>query len=280
MDIYYIDGQYVEKDKAVIPATDLAVLRGYGIFDYLRTYKKKPFHLKEHLDRLERSASFINLKISAERSEIEAIIGKTLEMNIKSSPEAVDFGIRIVVTGGSSPDFITPPESGRILVMISPFKPFPKEWYEKGVKILTRTYERSYPGAKSIDYITAIVTMKQAKEAGGAEVVYVDGAGNVLEGTTSNIFIVKKGKLATPDDRILPGITREVTLNLIRESHKPEMRKVPLSELLAADEVFLTSSNKEILPVVTVNDRKIAEGEIGPVTKDIMNIFKTYVASL
>ena len=135
---------------------------------------------------------------------------------------------------------------------------------------------RYIPGAKSIDYIRGILALGEASGFGGVEAVYVDPGGRVTEGTTSNIFIVKDGEVITPPDDILPGITRDVVLDVITPIYKYQLHAFTREELYGADEVFLSSSNKEVMPVRMVDETLIAGGSPGPVTTRVMAEFRRY----
>lgn len=261
MSIYYIDGSFVPADQAVIPVDDLAVLRGFGVFDLVRTYNGKPFFLKEHLERLHHSAAEIGLHVPWSHSELNEIVLDTLAKN--NYPES---NIRIVVTGGSSPDFTTPQNNPRLLVLVSPMPKLPEAWYTDGVKLITRVTDRFKPGVKSINYIPATVALEEARRKGAIEALYLDREGYVLEGTTSNIFIFKENTLVTPGRDILSGITRKVALDVAATHFDVEIRDISRQELLGADEVFITGTNKGLVPVVQVDDARIGSGRPGPLT--------------
>lgn len=261
MSVYYIDGSFVPAEQAVIPVDDLAVLRGFGVFDLVRTYNGKPFFLKEHLERLHHSAAEIGLHVPWSHSELNEIVLDTLAKN--NYPES---NIRIVVTGGSSPDFTTPQDKPRLLVLVSPMPKLPESWYTDGVKLITRVTDRFKPGVKSINYIPATVALEEARRKGAIEALYLDREGYVLEGTTSNIFIFKENKLVTPGRDILSGITRKVTLDVATTHFDVQIRDISRQELLGADEVFITGTNKGLVPVVQVDDARIGSGRPGPLT--------------
>lgn len=271
MAIYYIDGAFVPQEEAQIPVGDVAVLRGFGIFDYTRTYGGRPFKLAEHLARLSRSAAMLDLALPWSESEIGEIVLETLRRN--QLPEA---GVRVVVTGGDSRDGIMPGDHPRLLVLITPFRPSPEIWYSEGVKIITVEEERYLPGAKSINYIPAILALREARRLNAVDALYVDRSGAVREGTTTNYFIFSGGRLITPEDRLLWGITRQVILELAREDFPVEIREIRRDELYSADEIFLASSNKEVCPVVQVDDRTIGSGKPGPHTLRLLEIFREY----
>ncbi|MBW2433193.1 MAG: aminotransferase class IV [Deltaproteobacteria bacterium] len=265
MPTYYVDGQFVPASEAVIPVDDLAIMRGFGVFDLLRTLKGRPLFLKEHIRRLEDSGRRIGIQLPWSHQELIDIVLDTLHRN--SFQES---NIRIVVTGGSSPDFITPQGKPRLLVLVTRAPVLPEAWYTDGVRIITFFSERSIPGAKSIDYVAATIALKQAKGQGAIEAVYVDHRGRVLEGTTSNIFALINGKLVTPGTGILSGVTRKAVLDLAAKTLPVDIRDLRLDELTSADEVFITGTNKMIVPVVQVDRSPIGDGRPGRVTQTLM----------
>ena len=271
MDVYYIDGRYCAADEAVVPADDLAIARGYGVFDFLRTYNGKPFYLDQHLQRLQRSARQIGIQLPWSLDDLREIVLETLRRNTHS-----ESNIRIVVTGGSSADFTTYEGRPRLMVMVTPIIRLPRRWYSDGVKIITVEVERYLPTAKSINYIPAIMALNDARRQDAVEAVYVDHGGCILEGTTSNLFLFDADKLVTAADQVLPGITRRVVMDIIGDHWQLESRSVQMAELLQAGEVFLTSSNKEILPVTRVNDATIGDGKPGDKTRRLMKLFDRF----
>jgi branched-chain amino acid aminotransferase len=277
MSIFYINGKYVAEDSAVLNVRDLSILRGYGAFDFLRTYGGLPFRLDKNIERLRHSCDVLELDMPWSNEEVYEIVMETL---LRNQHESDEFNIRLVVTGGVSSDNITPDGEPSLLVLIQPAKPLPATWYENGVKVVTVSNERVLPQSKSIMYTPAIIAQKQARKAGGVEALYKDEQGNVLEGTTVNVFAVIGNKLITPpaDGRILSGITRMTILELAREHYTIEQRDLPYSELIAADEVFITAANKQIVPVVTVDDHTIADGKVGEGTQHIMALFAELTA--
>ncbi len=274
MNIFYVDGQFVEEHAAQIPVSDLAVLRGFGIFDFLRTYRGIPFHLHDHLLRLQRSARLIGLQLPKPLSEIAELVMATLARN-----QHKESNIRIVVTGGTSGDGITPGNASRLLILVGEVHPMPPSWYSHGAKVITCHVERYMPGAKSINYIPAILCQNEARAQEAIEAVYVDGGGYMLEATTSNLFVRRGDTLITPPcDRILPGITRQVVLQLARQEFTVEERPIHKDEIRLFDEAFLTSSVKEVAPIVSIDSVRIGEGKPGSQTLRIMAMFRAYTA--
>ena len=270
MNIYYIDGQFVQAQAACLPVDDLSILRGFGVFDFLRTYGGRPFHLEDHLKRLERSAELIGLGVGRPLAEIADIVGETLRRN--GHAEA---SIRIVLTGGSSPDCFLPAGRPRLLVLVTPLTPLPAAWQQDGVGIVTIPYSRYLPNAKSINYIPAIHAMQEARRDGAVEALYVKPDGRVTECTTSNLFAVIDGRLLTPATDLLPGITRQVVLGLDL-SLPAQIGDLTLEALHGAEEVFLTASTKEVVPVVQIDQRPVADGRPGKRTREAMVRFRDY----
>lgn len=266
MGTFYVDGNFVPSDKAVIPVDDLAVLRGIGACDLMRTFQGRPYFLREHIKRLESSAEAIGLSLKWSRGEIEAIVLETLKRN----PKLEEANIRIIVTGGSSPDFITPQGNPRLLVLVTEIFPIPPEWYRNGVKVITVNQEREVPEAKSLSYIPAALALRKAKRLQATEALYVDKKHFVNEGTTSNLFAFIKGRLVTPKENVLKGVTREVILSLAETMFDIDLRPIPLEELLHADEVFITGTNKGVVPVVQVDTTTIGDGRVGKKTRQLI----------
>jgi branched-chain amino acid aminotransferase len=275
MDIYYIDGEFVDEDKAVISARDLSVLRGFGVFDFLITYNKRPFYLEQHVQRLENSAEKIGLVLNHSNEEICSIVDETVRRNTHHD----ESNIRIVYTGGVSSDGVTPEGNGKLMVMVTPKLDLPGWWYTDGAKIITLDIERFLPGAKSTNYLTAVWALQEAHQQDAIESVYVDRKNRMLEGTTTNFYFFKGGKLITTQTDILPGITRSVVLELVKGHFEVELRDILKSELDTMEEVFISASNKEIVPIIQINDRVIGTGKPGPDTRKVMQLFRDYTTA-
>lgn len=275
MDIYYIDGQYVDEDKCVLSVKDIIVLRGFGVFDFLITYNKRPFHLKEHVQRLVNSAQKIGLKLKHSNDEICAIVEETIRRNTHHD----ESNIRIVYTGGISSDGVTPEGNGYLVVMVTPKHQLPDSWYSDGAKLVTAEIERFIPGAKSTNYLTAVWALEQAKAMDAIESIYVDRNNRLLEGTTTNFFCFKENKLITPKLDILPGITRGVLIDLLKGHFDLDVREIQKDELPSMEEVFISASNKKVVPIIQVDDIVIADGRPGRRTQKVMQLFKDYTTA-
>jgi branched-chain amino acid aminotransferase len=270
MDIYYIDGEFIEDEHAKISVNDLSVIRGFGVFDFLRTYNTFPFHLDAHINRLERSARLLGLQLPEPKENISKIVTETLTRNNHK-----ESNIRLVVTGGLSNDGITPGNSPKLLVMVTSVKPMPDTWYSDGAKVITSHVERFLPGAKSINYIPAILCQNEARIQQAIEAVYIDKNGYMLEGTTSNFFAFIGDTLITPPcNRVLPGITRQVVFALAEKNYKIVERELHKDEVRLLDEAFICSSIREIVPIVAIDSIKLGDGKPGARTRNIMSLFR------
>ncbi len=275
MDIYYIDGQYVDEDKCVLSVKDIIVLRGFGVFDFLVTYNKRPFHLKEHVQRLVNSAQKIGLKLKHSKEEICGIVEETIRRNTHHD----ESNIRIVYTGGISSDGVTPEGNGYLIVMVTPKLQLPDWWYSNGAKLVTAEIERFMPGAKSTNYLTAVWALERAKAMGAIESIYVDRKNRLLEGTTTNFFCFKENKLITPKLDILPGITRGVLVDLVKGHFDLDVREIQKDELPSMEEVFISASNKKVVPIIQLDDIVIGDGRPGRRTQKVMQLFKDYTTA-
>jgi branched-chain amino acid aminotransferase len=269
--IFYINGKFLDERKAKISVYDLGLLRGYAVFDFLRTYNQKPFYLDDHLKRLLNSAKLIGLKHNYNLKFLRKITLQTLKKNIK---KGLEYNIRIILTGGNSKDFITPSKPN-LIVMITPLKKLDEKLYQKGGKLITKISEGILPQAKTIIYTSAVKFIQEAKKKGAIEVLLLDKNKKILECTTSNFFAVIDGKIITPStEKILSGITRKIVIYLAKKLKISVIeRDINFNEIKKFDEAFITASNKEILPIIQIDNFKISS-QPGPITKTLINEFK------
>lgn len=272
---HILNGKLVSEEELLISPRDIGFLRGYGVFDFLITYKGKPFRLQDHIDRLFRSAANLDIRTPWSDRQISKWTFQALEAN----GDATEKAIRIVITGGVGPDSLTP-SAGKptLLVLVDPFVPPPREYYEKGAGIITAVYTRSAPGTKSLDYADGIMRMQGVKKGGVVEVVYYNND-QVFEGNTSNLFIVRKGIVQTTETDILPGITRKVVLEDLGITPPIQIKNFGINELRNADEVFLASSTKGVMPITRIDGQPVADGKVGPIAEDLVARFNAYVDS-
>jgi branched-subunit amino acid aminotransferase/4-amino-4-deoxychorismate lyase len=261
----YLNGKIIPVNDAKIPVIDIGVLRGYGIFDSIAGIDDRIVFFDEHHKRFETSAKIMRLKIPLKKEEIKKIIENLLQRNGYHLSK-----IRLVLTGGKiigSLDYDRRSENFFILAEKTEMPP--KDNYTRGVKLITAEYEREIPRAKSNDYVTAVYLQPSQKKSGATEILYTFG-GNILEATTSNFFLVRDNRLITAKDGILFGITRGKVIGLAKKFMDVEERIVKTSELRTADEAFITSTYKKVMPVVKIDNLVIGNGNVGDKTKLLM----------
>lgn len=269
---WYVDGQWVHPAQATISIHDLAVLRGYSVFESLRTYHRRPFHLDEHLERLYRSAEIIDLDVPLSRAEIAAIVREAIARNTYQHA-----AVRLLLTGGESEDGVLATGQPRLIVMATPLSERDPARFARGSRLITSRLQRETPEAKTSNYTSAVRALKEAARVGADDALFVNERGHVQEATRSNFFLFHGDTLVTPRDEVLLGITREVVLNLARERFAIEERPILLEELALADEAFVTSSSKEITPVVQIDEQVIGDGKPGPRTTELEQRFITMI---
>lgn len=268
--ICFVDGKILRDDEACVPVDDLGLQRGYAVFDYARVYKGKLFHVEDHLARFRRSAAALHLTIP--RSDAQIIdIARTLvgELGLE------DQGIRMILTGGSAhaPTLL---ENARLIVIAEELPRYPAVVYEKGVKLVTCEFERDLPYVKTTNYVTAFRLTSFKKEKGAFEILY-SWQGKLLECARDNFFVFRGDTLVTAKNDVLDGITRKVVLEIVRGRFDVEERDLFATELETADEAFLASTSKQVVPVVQVDDRRIGNGSVGERTRAVMRLFDEYV---
>ena len=264
----YFNGRIVPEKKIGLSVRDLGVLRGYGVFDLLRTYSGKPFLFNEHFARFVKSARVLGLEVPISRAKAAVVVDTLLKRN-----GYAESTVRFVLTGGPAADGIHfNPAAPTFFVLISPFYPLADSLYRKGVALRTHEHLREFPSVKSLNYLTAVRLHNPEKGKQPFEVLYT-WQGRILEAPTSNFFIFKGNALVTPRRDVLVGTIRNLVMQLARRAFQVRERDVFVRELSGAREAFLTATNKEIVPVVAVDGRRIGNGRVGERTKRLMGLF-------
>ena len=278
-----IDGRLVDGDEARVSVLDRGFLYGDSVFEVFRTYGGVPFAETEHLERLVRSAErlMIPMPVSIE----------TLSSEVRATLDAAgggDWYVRVVITRGTGPltyDPSTAREPLRVIIA-APLSLPPAEYYERGVAVaLMRasrpTDDARAAGAKASNYLANLLAVHEAKEKGAQEALVLGKDGQILEGASSNIFVVEEGRVRTPEPQpgILVGITRATVLRVAAAAAiEVEEGEVRPEDLFSADEAFITSSIREVMPVVSADGRTIGTGRPGPVTRRLREGYLQAVA--
>lgn len=266
---YNINGQQTPVENAYLHVSDLSILRGYGIFDYFLARKGHPLFLDDYLNRFYRSAQELYLEIPFDKATLRQHIYALLAAN-----EVQEAGIRLVLTGGYSPDGYTP-VSPNLLIMMYDLPASAWEFSAQGIKIITHPFQRELPEVKTINYSTGIRMLKTIKERGASDLIYVDKGEWIRESARSNFFLVlKDDRIVTADEKILWGITRRQVIDAAREAgYTVEERPIHVSELAEAREAFFTSTIKGVMAIGQVDELVLGDGNIGKVTKVLQDLF-------
>ncbi|MDD5019101.1 MAG: branched-chain-amino-acid transaminase [Candidatus Omnitrophica bacterium] len=277
--LIYLNGKLVKKEDAKVSVFDHGLLYGDGVFEGIRSYDRLVFKLHEHMDRLYASAQGISLTIPMEKKEMEKAIMDTLKANALR-----DAYIRAVVTRGDGDLGLDPRNCRRATVFIIADKIalYPTDLYRKGLKIVTVPTRRNIPESlnpqiKSLNYLNNILGKIEAINAGVPEAIMLDQSGFVTECTGDNIFMIKDDLLLTPPVSVgvLNGITRQAVLALGEKAgFRAQERMLTRFDLFTSDEVFLTGTAAEIIPVVMIDGRSIGTGRVGTRTLALTEDFR------
>ena len=276
-----VNGEIAPADQARVSVLDNGFTFGDGVYETLRTYGGRPFHLDRHLYRLRASARMLGFAIPAADDALAADLDRLLER--AANPESY---IRIIVSRGVGEisyrfDRIKGPT---IVMAARAYEPFAETQYRDGIPVIIASIRRNSPQAldpamKSCNLINNILAVREAQASKAAEPLMLNERGDVAEGASANVFIVSGGALVTPplDAGILPGVTRALVLELARTLEvEAREQPVPVRTLFAADEAFITSTLKEVMPIATVDGRPIGSGRPGPVTMRILDAYRRY----
>jgi branched-chain amino acid aminotransferase len=280
-----IDGELFAPEHAKVSVFDRGFLYGDSVFETIRTYDGRPFALDEHLDRLERSARLVAIDMPVSKSVMRDEV--LAAVSAAGNPESY---VRVTVTRGSGALGLDPGLATQPLrvIIVAPLGQPPAEAYAEGIAAITYRTQRATDdtnaeGAKVGNYLVSVLAMRAAVDAGAAEALIVDGNGRVVEGATSNVFVVSGGRLTTPPDSagILPGITRAHLLAVCAaEGIDVNLSALPVERVRAANEIFISSSIREVLPVVRVDGHGIGNGQPGPLTKRLHGAFMEKVKEI
>ncbi|NNF33469.1 MAG: branched-chain amino acid aminotransferase [Saprospiraceae bacterium] len=260
MEYSAINGIIVKEEEAKISVKDIALGRGYGIFDFFQIKDGQPIHMEEHLDRFERSSHIMRLDLDWDRERVVNIINDLL---LKNQVESA--GVKLIGTGGVSPDGASI-ANGNLAIILYPFKSPSTELHKTGVKLLSYEFQRLLPHVKSINYLYAVYLSEELKKAEALEPLYYT-LESVRETSRANIMAVKDGVIITPHEKILEGITRKTIIEQL--DFPMELRNITLQELKKSDEVFLCGTTKVALGVTHIDGEKIGDGKVGEITQEI-----------
>jgi branched-chain amino acid aminotransferase len=276
--IVSIDGTIRSPEEATVSVYDRGFLYGDSVFETIRTYGGEPFALAEHMARLERSAARVSIPMPVPAADF----GMEIRLAVRAARNPESFA-RAMLTRGSGPVGLDPALAGPPLrvVLVEALDPLPAPFYREGIAVVTVHTERAGDAARGEakvgNYLASLLALKEAKAQGAQEALILDKAGHVVEGTTSNVFIVRGGDVITPPEQagILLGITRAHLIELAGAlGHRLHFVPLTPADLVSADEVFISSTLREVVPVVRVDGHPVAAGRPGPVTRALHAAFR------
>lgn len=263
----FLNDEFLPDRKAKLGLNDLALQRGYAVFDFLKCVDRIPVFVDDHLERFYSSAATLRLAVPYQIGELKQIVQQLMEKNSVEQP-----GIRIQLTGGYSTDGYSIAQPN-LIISQQDFKPVSEKAFSSGIKLMTAQYQRQLPQVKTTDYLMAIWLQQQAREMNADDILYCNNL-SVLECPRANIFIVTKNdELISPAENILAGITRKQVLTVAKKYYRVAERGLSLTELRNAKEVFITSTTKAILPVYAVDDIHFAPP--GKITTHLRQLLAT-----
>jgi len=288
--IVNVNGKIFDQEHAVVSVFDHGFLYGEGVYETLRTYNGSPFLFDRHMRRLRNSAGMLTLGVPMSDAQIDERFRETVAAAGLGGSTGKEAYIRILVTRGIGELTYDPAAcpTPSVVVIVKPNVDPPKEAFERGVKVCLVGIVRNHPDTvnpmiKSNNLLNNALAMQEAFRRGGFEGVMRNFRGELAECTQSNLFIVKNGAALTPpiDAGLLPGITREFLFEVGAALGLPVREQVLTDrDLFEADEAFLTSTTRELVPIVTVDDRSIGSGVPGPITRQLLDGFRQHAHAL
>ncbi len=267
---FCVNGKIVLAKNAKLQVTDLGLLRGYGIFDFLKVESGIPLFIEDHMARFQNSAKEMGLKLAYSVEELKAFVMKLIAKN-----EFKNGGMKIILTGGYSADGYFPAEESNMIILLTHFKVPAKKVFANGIKLMLHEHFRHTAIVKTTNYIEPIRLANELKKSNAVDFLY-HWDGKISESSRSNFFIVKKDKktIVTPVTHVLKGITRKRVLSLAKEHYKVIEKDITIRDLKNASEAFLSSTTKGTLPVVQIDDIQIGNGKPGKVSPHLNELLK------
>lgn len=264
--IHFIENTFVDESQAHISINDLGFQRGYCVFDFLRTYKKKPFHLDEHLDRFFYSLNELDIQIPYTKKDLMNLIYQIIQYNGIN-----DIAIKLMGSGGYSLDGFSRPNMGNVYIICYSVAHLVNK---DPLRLCSTHFKRLFPSVKTTCYLPAIQALNQQKKDEYDDIVYLDENNHVLESSRSNIVFIKGNQLITAKTGVLKGITKEVVKHITADSYTWVERDIPYEELPLMEEAFITATLKPVYPIKQI-DQVIFSSKAQ--TKGIADLFERYI---
>ena len=262
----YRNGKFIPKSQLTVEYSDLGFERGFAVFEYCRERGGRIPFLEDHLHRLLHSMSLLRFEEPASDSDIRAVVEKLQAKNNLS-----DSYFKILISGTMEGRRIVP----AVTIYQDIFQPYPESFFKQGIALILQEYEKPFPEYKTTFYLGSLKEWQRLLDASAEDVLFY--ANNTIrECSRCNIFIVKNGLIYTPEKNLLKGVTRKHVIRCAMQTQMVIEKDISVRELFNADEIFITSTTRNITPVVRIEDQAIANGAPGPVTIDLSRLFNQY----
>lgn len=263
MMISYNNGEYAFTNEISISVDNLAYNRSFGVFDFMRMENGVVLFLEDYLERFNNSQKFLFEKAPFSKAQLKEIVNTLIDLN-KQRESTFKFILSANILDGK----MTP----HLVVINAPYKEYAKDYFTMGTKLLEKEYVREFSKYKTLNYLASFQNFDNLQTKKAIDVLFHHN-NKISEASRSNVFIVKNGNIYTTQNDILNGITRKAILKGFKGSLKVVVKDFSYNQLLTADEVFISSTLKKVMPIIAVGNHKIGNGKVGPITKEAMSRF-------
>lgn len=263
MMISYNNGEYTYTDQITISIDNLAYNRSFGVFDFMRMEDGVVLFLNDYLQRFQNSQKLLFEQAPFSNGELKEIISTLKELNKRNEST-----FKFILSANIVEKKMIP----HLVVINAPYHEYPSEYFTKGSSLLEKEYVREFSEYKTLNYMASFQNYERLQKSNSVDVLFYN-KNQVSEASRSNVFMVKNGKIYTAQNDILNGITRKVIIKGFKGSLKVNVKNIAYNELLNADELFVSSTLKKVMPIVKVGNKKIGNGKVGPVTQKAISRF-------
>ena len=290
MPFVWMNDNFVDERDATVSARDTGLLHGAGVFTTMRSYGARVFRLDAHLRRLRESCEALFIPLQYRDEQLTAAVGELLRRN-----DLADARLRLTVTRGAAHQdplhgtHLTP----TVFLTAAPVEPYPAEFYQRGLTVILLDEQKLNPydlqaGHKTLNYLSRLAALREANRRGAGEALWFNVHNYLQSGSISNVFIVKGGAVITPPTKwelrdgasvVLPGVTRAAVMELAKaEGIETRLERIDVNQLLDADEIFLTNSIMQVMPVCRIERKAIGDDKPGPVTRRLAELLAAEIA--
>lgn len=263
----YFNGEWKDVKDLYVHVTDLGLQRAYGVFDYLKEVKGEIPWLDDYLERFFRSLELSDIQIEPKYEELRKLVVELITKN-----GFYYSGIKLLATGGFSEDGYSVPDKANLFILNMKGKPVDRTVYKTGVNLILDEFVRPNPEVKSIQYYNSAKWHRKLKEFDAIDVLY-HSSGFISETSRANFYLVKGDQILTASDGVLPGVTRKNFLATFTDKYDIQLIDLPFEELFKADEAFITSTTKGVVPVIRIENHLIGDGKVGELTSKLISAF-------